>query len=57
MDWIVQSWVWIVVFVVFIGMHLFGHGGHGGHNGHGGENQHPTDGKQLRKGRSQSHYH
>lgn len=57
MDWIVQNWVWIVVFVVFIGMHLFGHGGHGGHNGHGGENQHPTDGKQLRKGRSQSHYH
>ena len=54
MDWIVQNWVWIVVFVVFVGMHLFGHGGHGGH---GGENQHPADDKQPRSGRSQSRHH
>lgn len=28
MDWLAQNWV--LVFAAFIGMHLFGHGGHGG---------------------------
>lgn len=57
MDWIVQNWVWIVVFVVFVGMHMFGHGGHGDHGGHGGGDQRPTEGAQPGKGRSQSHHH
>ncbi|HDH05984.1 MAG TPA: DUF2933 domain-containing protein [Nitrospirae bacterium] len=40
MEWARENWVWIIVFAVFIGMHLFGHGGHGGreedneHKGH-----------------------
>lgn len=34
MQWISQNWVWVLFFVAFIGMHLFGHGGHGGHGGH-----------------------
>lgn len=25
-----QNWFWVVIGVVFVGMHLFGHGGHGG---------------------------
>lgn len=29
MDWLAQNWV--LVFVAFIGMHMFGHGCHGGH--------------------------
>ena len=31
MDWLSENWVWIVVGVAFVAMHLFGHGGHGGH--------------------------
>jgi hypothetical protein len=29
MEWISQNWVWVLFFVAFIAMHLFGHGGHG----------------------------
>lgn len=36
MQWLAENWVWIVVFVVFIGLHMFGHGGHGGGGGCGG---------------------
>ena len=31
MDWLSENWVWVVVGVAFVAMHLFGHGGHGGH--------------------------
>lgn len=27
MDWLAQNWIWVVFFILFIGMHLFGHGG------------------------------
>jgi hypothetical protein len=36
MAWLLQNWFWVLIAVVFIGMHLFGHGGHGGHGGHRG---------------------
>ena len=36
MDWLLANWFWILIFVLFIAMHMFGHGGHGGHSGHGG---------------------
>ncbi|MHB1230957.1 MAG: DUF2933 domain-containing protein [Burkholderiales bacterium] len=45
MDWLAQNWIWVVVFAVFIGMHLFGHGGHGGRGGGccgGGGDQQPA---------------
>ena len=35
MEWLSENWVWVLVAVVFIGLHLFGHGGHGGHGGDG----------------------
>lgn len=61
MDWLLQNWVWVLVFVAFIGMHLFGHGGHGGcggHGGHGGEeDQRPTGKQEPGKDRPQSHQH
>ena len=36
MQWFAQNWVWVLFFVGFIAMHMFGHGGHGSHGGHGG---------------------
>jgi hypothetical protein len=34
MDWLRQNGFWVLILVVFIAAHLFGHGGHGGHGGH-----------------------
>ncbi len=34
MEWLSENWVFILVFLAMMGMHLFGHGGHGGHGGH-----------------------
>lgn len=31
MTWLLENWFWILIFVLFIAIHLFGHGGHGGH--------------------------
>lgn len=38
MEWLAENWFWVVIGIVFVGMHMFGHGGHGGHGGggHGG---------------------
>ncbi len=36
MNWVSANWIWILIAVAFLGMHMFGHGGHGGHSGHGG---------------------
>ena len=36
MAWLTENWFWILTFIAFIAMHLFGHGGHGGHGSHGG---------------------
>ncbi len=33
MDWLLENWFSILVFGLFIAMHLFGHGGHSGHGG------------------------
>lgn len=32
MEWLAENWFWVLIGVVFIVMHLFGHGGHGGHS-------------------------
>ena len=39
MQWLVTNWFWVLIGVVFIAMHLFGHGGHGGHAGHAGRDR------------------
>ena len=36
MTWLTENWFWILTFIAFIAMHIFGHGGHGGHGSHGG---------------------
>lgn len=58
MNWLVQNWVWVLVFAVFIWMHMSGHGCHGGHGGrHGEEDQRPTAGEEPSKDRPQGHQH
>ncbi len=35
MDWLAENWFWVLLIVLFVVMHLFGHGGmHGGHGKH-----------------------
>ncbi|MEO8168624.1 MAG: DUF2933 domain-containing protein [bacterium] len=45
MEWLSANWFWVLIFALFIVMHMFGHGGHGGHGGHEG---HGTDDDQSR---------
>ena len=33
MEWLSENWIFVLVAVAFVAMHLFGHGGHGGHGG------------------------
>ena len=35
MEWVSANWVWILIAIAFVAMHMFGHGGHGGHGSHG----------------------
>lgn len=59
MNWLVQNWVWVLVFTVFIWMHMSGHGCHGGHRGrHDEKDQRPTAaGEEPSKNRPQGHQH
>ena len=41
MAWLTENWFWILTFIAFVAMHLFGHGGHGRHGGHGGGDHRP----------------
>ena len=33
MEWLTENWLWVLIGVLFVAFHLFGHGGHGGHGG------------------------
>jgi len=33
MEWLAENWIWVLVGILFIALHLFGHGGHGRHGG------------------------
>ncbi|BAU49780.1 hypothetical protein SVA_3232 [Sulfurifustis variabilis] len=57
MQWIVDNWVWIVVFIAFVALHLFGHGGHGGHGGDGEEEAPRRRRDDGEPGRSSGHRH
>lgn len=59
MEWLQQNWFWVVVIVLFFGVHLFGHGGHGGHGGGDGgdEPRRPSDKDEQDKDRPQGHQH
>jgi hypothetical protein len=43
MEWIIENWLWILIGIAFLAMHLFGHGGHGSHGNHGGTNESRRD--------------
>jgi len=30
MKWLAENWLWVLLGILFVAMHLFGHGGHGG---------------------------
>jgi len=30
MEWLIDNWFWILIVILFVGMHLYGHGKHGG---------------------------
>ena len=48
MAWLTENWFWILTFIAFIAMHVFGHGGHGGHGRHGGdERERSAQGKEA----------
>lgn len=32
MEWLVENWFWLLIGILFVGMHMFVHGGHGGHD-------------------------
>ena len=34
MNWLSANWIWILIAVAILGMHMFGHGGHGCHGRH-----------------------
>jgi len=33
MEWFSENWLWVIVFILFVAIHIFGHG-HGMHDGH-----------------------
>jgi hypothetical protein len=35
MEWLTENWFWVLIGVLFVGVHMFGHGGHGGGSSHG----------------------
>ncbi len=46
MEWIRENWIFLLFFILFIAMHLFGHGMHRGHGGHGEEDEHKGHGEE-----------
>jgi len=55
MTWLTENWFWILTFVAFIAMHMFGHGGHGGHGSHGGgDRERSKDGNEAGAAQSRS---
>lgn len=33
MEWLTANWFFVLIFIAFAAMHMFGHGGHSGHGG------------------------
>ncbi len=56
MDWLAENWFWVLIGVVFIVMHLFGHGGHGRHKEHGKKDDHEDEDKKRKSQTPDSGY-
>ncbi len=50
MEWIMENWFSVLILIIFIAIHIFGHGMHGGHGGHGGEEEDEHKGHAREKG-------
>lgn len=58
MEWFEQNWAWVMVFVVYIGLYLFGFGGQGSGGCCGGEHsRRPTGGDIPGTNAPQGHRH
>ncbi|MEW6584168.1 MAG: DUF2933 domain-containing protein [Nitrospirota bacterium] len=55
MDWIRENWVFLLFSLLFIAMHLFGHGMHGGHGGEEGEEHKGHSGGSTEKQKKRGH--
>jgi len=43
MEWLAENWFAVLIGILFVGMHMFGHGGHGGHGGNDSADKPGTD--------------
>lgn len=41
MEWLAESWFWVLIGVLFVSMHLFGHGGKDSEGKSGADNSNP----------------
>ncbi|HEA53117.1 hypothetical protein LCGC14_1287360 [marine sediment metagenome] len=58
MEWLAENWIWLLVGIAFVGLHLFGHGGHGGHGGHDDKKRpNPSSRNESKEDESGSHRH
>ncbi|MAN61116.1 MAG: DUF2933 domain-containing protein [Parvibaculum sp.] len=57
MAWLAENWIWVLIGVVFIGLHLFGHGGHRGHGGDEGHSGRGKSGDKTKTNQSGQHRH
>ncbi len=56
MEWLLENWFWVLIFALFIWMHLGGHGGHGCHGGHSHESDtQPSEKESQKEGSHHSH--
>ncbi len=47
MEWVIENWFFILLAIMFITMHIFGHGCYGRHKGH---EEHSDEGSSEKKG-------
>lgn len=55
MAWLAENWIWVLIGIAFVAMHLFGHGRHGGHGGGGKSDRSPPN--EDGKTKSEQHRH
>ena len=57
MEWLAENWFWVLIGVVFIVIHLFGHRGHG-HGGRREQDDYGNEDQQRKKqGTDSGHRH
>ena len=57
MGWLTENWFWILTFLAFVAMHLFGQGGHGGGDRRLDVGASETDGSKSRAANNKSGGH